>query len=198
METAIFQGAYPGETMRHEAILTRENTALVIIDFQEKLVPKIWKRDEILSNARLMIQAAFIYGIPILYTEHYPRGLGTTVPGIRDLLTEAEPCEKVVFSAFGSPKFTGSLEEKGIETLTVMGIESHICVSQTVHDAMNKGFRVHVISDAISSRTELNHWIGIGKMKEAGAVITSAETALYEIQYQAANPEFKELLKLVK
>ena len=84
------------------------------------------------------------------------------------------------------------------KTLVVMGIESHICVSQTVHDAIDRGYAVHVISDAISSRKELNHWIGIGKMKEAGAIISSAETALYEIQYQASNPEFKRLLKLVK
>lgn len=184
--------------MTHKAILSREKTALIVIDYQEKLAPRVWNYEMMLENAKLMIRAVPIYGIPILYTEHYPSGLGVTVPEIKELLSDHEPYEKVVFSAFGSEEFTRALEEKHISTLMVMGIESHICVSQTVHDAIDRGYKIHVISDAISSRIELNHWVGIGKMKEAGAVISSTETALYEIQYQAANPEFKELLKLVK
>jgi len=184
--------------MTHPAILSRENAALVIIDYQEKLVPKVWRSREITENARLMIQAAPIYGIPMVYTEHYPRGLGRTVGEIKELLPGIEPFEKVVFSAFGSRELCDWLKEKGIRTLIIMGIESHICVSQTVHDAIERGYKVHVISDAISSREELNHWVGIGKMKEAGAVISSTETALYEIQYRAANPEFMDLLRLVK
>ena len=182
--------------MTHSAILTRDDAALVIIDFQEKLAPMVWKWDEVRENARLMIQAVGIYDIPVFYTEHYPKGLGGTVPEIEELLPGVEPYDKVVFSAFGSEKFAEELQNSGTQTLIIMGIESHICVSQTVHDALNRGYAVHVISDAISSRKELNHWIG--KMKEAGAVMSSAETALYEIQYQAANPEFKQLLKLVK
>lgn len=184
--------------MTHPAILSRERAALVIIDFQEKLVPMVWKPEDVLENARLMIRGMPIYGIPILYTEHYPKGLGRTVPEIKALLPDVEPFEKVVFSAFGSDEFGKALEEQGIRTLIVMGIESHICVSQTVHDAIEKGYGVHVIGDAISSRKELNHWVGIGKMKEAGAVISSTETALYEIQNRAANAEFKQLLDLVK
>lgn len=184
--------------MTHASILQRKNTALLIIDFQEKLVPMVWNRDPVIENARLMIQAMQIYDIPIIYTEHYPQGLGRTVPEILKLLEGMEPIKKVVFSAFGSELVRNVLKEMGIETIIIMGIESHICVSQTVHDALEEGYRVHVISDAVTSRAELNHWVGIGKMKEAGAVISSAETALYEIQYQAANPEFKELLKLVK
>lgn len=184
--------------MTHYAIVTRKGTVFVIIDYQEKLVPMVWRSEEITANARLLIEAAPIYGIPIIYTEHYPKGLGSTVPEIMDLLSNAERFEKVVFSAFGSKEFSKKLEELGATTLVVMGIESHICVSQTVHDAIDRGYAVHVISDAISSRKELNHWVGLGKMKEAGAVISSAETALYEIQYQAANTEFKQLLKLVK
>ena len=184
--------------MTHDAILSREGTILVIIDYQEKLVPMIWRSGEIIENARLMIKAAPIYGIPIIYTEHYPGGLGSTVPEIGELFTGADGFEKVVFSAFGSREFTNRLVELEAKTLVIIGIESHICVSQTVHDAIDHGYVVHVISDAISSRKELNHWIGVGKMKEAGAIISSAETALYEMQYQASNPEFKRLLKLVK
>jgi len=184
--------------MAHHAILSRKRTALVVIDFQDMLVPMVWNSEEVINNARLMIQAAPIYGIPIFFTEHYPKGLGTTVSEISEVLPDEKAFEKIVFSAFGSEGFVKALHDAQIETLMIVGIESHICVSQTVHEALRSGFGVHVISDAISSRKELNHWVGIGKMKEAGAVITSAETALYEIQYQAGNPEFKKLLKLVK
>jgi nicotinamidase-related amidase len=184
--------------MTHHAILSRKNSALVVIDYQDKLVPMVWRSNEILERARLMMQAAPIYNIPIFITEHYPRGLGKTVHEISEVLGDARAFEKVVFSAFGSDEFTQALKQSKVETLVITGIESHICVSQTVHDAIQRGYGVHVISDAISSRNELDHWVGIGKMKEAGAVITSSETALYEIQKQAGNSEFKELLKLVK
>jgi len=184
--------------MSHPAILTREKAALIIIDFQGKLVSMVWNRDEVIKNARLMIQAIGIYDIPIFLTEHYPRGLGTTVPEIKDLIPEVGPYEKVVFSAFGSDEFTNALKEQEIETLIIMGIESHICVNQTVHDAIDRGFMVHVISDAVSSRAQHNHEVGIQKMKMSGAFISSTEMALYELQYQAANQEFKQLLKLVK
>ncbi len=184
--------------MPHPAILTRENAALAIIDFQEKLVPMVWKKDEVLKNAGLMIKAAGIYGIPILMTEHYPRGLGVTVPEVKELLPGTRPFEKVIFSAFGSNEFHETLTEMGIETLIIIGIESHICVNQTAHDALELGFKVHIISDAVSSRTERDHWVGIEKMRTSGAIISSTETALYELQYRADTPEFKELLRLVK
>ncbi len=184
--------------MTHHAILSRNHTALVVIDYQEKLVPMLWRSSEIIERARLVIRAAPIYEIPIVITEHYPKGLGRTVPEISDALGDAHPFEKVVFSAFGSNEFSHALKKLEVDTLMVMGIESHICVSQTVHDAIDRGYGVHVISDAISSRSELDHWVGIGKMKEAGAVMTTAETALYEIQNRAGNTEFRELLKLVK
>lgn len=182
----------------HPAILSREKAALVVIDFQEKLVPSIWKKDEIIRNTQLMIQAAALYNIPIILTEHYPKGLGKTIPGIMEVLPEYNPCEKVVFSAFHAEDFGFALNKMEIETLILTGIESHICVSQTAHEALEEGFWVHVISDAVSSRTEANHNVGIEKMRGSGVVISSTEMALYEIQKRAANDEFKELLKLVK
>ncbi len=184
--------------MTHSSILRKDGAGLVIIDFQEKLVPLVSRKEETLKNAATMIEAARIYEIPIIFTEHYPKGLGKTVPEIADHLSGALPVEKVVFSAFGAPEFVKRLDELRVRTLIIAGIETHICVNQTVHDALEMGYRVHVLSDAVSARTGNNHEIGIEKMRQSGAVISSTEMALYELQYRADTPEFKRLLKLVK
>ena len=184
--------------MTHSSVLRKEGTALVVIDFQEKLVPFVSKRDETLKNAATMLQAARIYNIPIVLTEHYPKGLGRTVPEISAHIPGIQPIEKVVFSAFGAPEFVKRLEELRIRTLIVEGIETHICINQTVHDALEMGYGVHVISDAVSSRAEHNYHVGIEKMRQSGAVISSTEMALYELQHRADVPEFKDLLKLIK
>ncbi len=182
----------------HPAILRKENTALVIVDVQEKLLPYVQKKDEVVANIQMLIKFAHIMHIPVILTEHYPKGLGVTVPEIKEVLEKYEPKEKVIFSCYGSLDFTEKLKELGIKRFMIAGIESHICVQQTTLDAMNAGYEVHVISDAISSRTKHNYKIGIKKMKHFGAIISSTEMAMYEIMERADTPEFKEVLKLVK
>lgn len=184
--------------MTHKAILEPEGCALVVIDLQEKLVPMVRGSTGMTLQATMMLKGAAIYDIPVIYTEHYPKGLGRTIPGIREFLSEARGYEKVVFSAFGSTEFRTALEELGARTLIIMGIESHICVSQTVHDARDLGYAVHVPEDAISSRRGSDHLVGLQKMRDAGAVITSVETALYEMQYRAGDARFRQLLGVVK
>jgi nicotinamidase-related amidase len=134
----------------------------------------------------------------VILTEHYPKGLGVTVPEIKKVLSEYEPKEKVIFSCWGSLGFKDKLKELGVKTLMIAGIESHICVQQTTLDAINSGYEVHVISDAVSSRTQRNLDIGIEKMRQFNAVISSTEMAMYEIMERADTKEFKEVLKLVK
>lgn len=182
----------------HPAILRKENTALVIVDVQEKLLPYVQKKDEVVANIQMLIRFAHIMDIPVILTEHYPKGLGVTVPEINEVLEKYEPKEKVIFSCYGSLDFTEKLEELGIKRFMIAGIESHICVQQTTLDAMNQGYEVHVISDAISSRTLKNHHVGLEKMRQFGAVISSTEMAMYEIMERADTSEFKEVLKLVK
>ncbi len=182
----------------HPAILTKENTVLVIVDVQEKLLPYVKDKEVVVENLRMLIRFADIMDLSILLTEHYPKGLGRTVPEIKEVLKEYEPMEKVIFSCFGSEAFRSRLKELGVKTLMMAGIESHICVEQTTLDAMNAGYDVHVIADAISSRTPRNLEIGIEKMRQFGAVISSTEMAMYEIMERADTKEFKEVLKLVK
>ncbi len=182
----------------HPAILKKENTALVVVDVQEKLLPFVIGKEEIVSNIQMLINFVHIMDIPVILTEHYPKGLGVTVPEIKEALEEYEPKEKVIFSCYGSLGFTKKLEELGVKRFMIVGIESHICVQQTTLDAMNSGYEVHVISDAVSSRTQRNLDIGLQKMRQFGAVISSTEMAMYEIMERADTEEFKEVLKLVK
>lgn len=171
---------------------------MVVVDVQEKLLPYVIGKDEVLGNIQMLIKFAHIMDIPVILTEHYPKGLGVTVSEIKEVLSEYEPKEKVIFSCYGSLGFTEKLKELGIKTLMIAGIESHICVQQTTLDAINCGYEVHVISDAVSSRTQRNLDIGIEKMRQFNAVISSTEMAMYEIMERADTKEFKEVLKLVK
>ena len=128
----------------HPAILKKENTALIVVDVQEKLLPYVTGKDEVVKNLRMLIKFADIMGIPKILTEHYPKGLGRTVPEIKEALTNYEPKEKVIFSCFGSQEFKDKLEELGIKTLMLAGIESHILPLK----AQNASFRTssHLLS----------------------------------------------------
>jgi nicotinamidase-related amidase len=182
----------------HPAILTKDDTALIIVDVQEKLLPYVTDKEEVVKNLKMLIRFAYIMGIPIILTEHYPKGLGRTVPEIKEVLKNYESFEKVIFSCFGSEEFKSKLKELEIKTLMLAGIESHICVQQTALDALNAGYKVHIIADAISSRTLRNLKVGIEKVRQFGGVISSTEMAMYEIMERADTMEFKEVLKLVK
>ncbi|UCG71235.1 MAG: hydrolase [Thermoplasmata archaeon] len=182
----------------HPAILTKENTALVVVDVQEKLLPYVVDKEKVVDNIKMMIKFAHIMDIPVILTEHYPKGLGTTVTEINEVLKEYSPKKKVIFSCFGSPGFSKKIKELDVKRIMICGIESHICVEQTTLDAMDSGYEVHVIADAISSRTRMNRDFGIDKMRQFGAIISSTEMAMYEIMERADTEEFKEVLKLVK
>jgi nicotinamidase-related amidase len=189
---------HDNQLKHHPAILSKENTALVVVDVQEKLLPYVIGKDEVLGNIQMLIKFAHIMDIPVILTEHYPKGLGFTVPQIKEVLSEYKPKEKVIFSCWGSLGFKEKLKELGVKRLMIAGIESHICVQQTTLDAINSGYEVHVISDAVSSRTQRNLDIGLEKMRQLGAIISSTEMAMYEIMERADTKEFKEVLKLVR
>ncbi len=182
----------------HPGILTKEKSALVIVDVQEKLLPYVVNKERVVDNIQMLIKFADIMSIPIILTEHYPKGLGKTVPEIAEVLKNHTPFTKVIFSCCGAEGFISGLRELGVSRIMIAGIESHICVEQTTLDLMYSGFEVHVIADAISSRTTENKNIGIEKMRQFKAVISSTEMAMYEIMERADTKEFKEVLKLVK
>jgi nicotinamidase-related amidase len=180
--------------------LNAEECALLVIDIQEKLLPPIFQKEQMVRNAQLLIRAAEILKIPALVTTQYSRGLGATVPEIASLLTDINPIDKTPFSCFGSEMFCAALKRVpgNRNTLLLCGMESHICVTQTALAALRDGYLVHVASDAVSSRTEWNWKIGLDRMRDAGAVISSTEMMIYELMRASSSAAFKELLPFLK
>ena len=174
--------------------------ALLVIDIQEKLLPPIFHKEDLVRNAQLLIRAAGILKIPALISTQYAKGLGGTVPGVASLLAGTEEIDKTLFSCFGSELFCGALKRLPGQrnTLLLCGMESHICVMQTALGALREGYLVHVASDAVSSRTEWNWKIGLERMRAAGAVISSTEMMIYELMRSSSSAAFKELLPHLK
>jgi nicotinamidase-related amidase len=180
--------------------LEAEQCALVVIDIQQKLLPPIFDKEQLVRNAQLLIRAAGILKIPTLVSTQYAKGLGATVPEIADLLEGTEAIDKTLFSCFGSDAFCSLLKRMPGQrnTLLLCGMESHICVAQTALAALREGYLVHVASDAVSSRTESNWKIGLQRMGAAGAVISSTEMIIYELMRASSSLAFKELLPHLK
>jgi nicotinamidase-related amidase len=175
-------------------VLQRDRSAFVIVDIQERFRPAVREFDRVASGAAVLARAAGILGIPLVASEQYPKGLGRTVPEVEEHLGEVRPIEKTVFSAARADGF----DLQGRDQAVLCGIESHVCVSQTAHDLLDAGVEVHVARDAVTSRTEENRELGIHKMEAAGAVVTSVETALFELLGEAKGEEFKAVQGLIK
>jgi len=178
--------------------LTKEDTAVAVIDVQEKLVVAMDEDvyDDMLSNTVKLVKGARVLGLPVIATQQYTRGLGATV---KELAEDIEGhVEKVTFSCCGEPSFNEQLKAKGIKNIVITGMETHVCVLQTVLDLLDAGYNVHVAADAVCSRSEFNWQIALDMMEKAGAVITCAESVLFMLLGQAGTPEFKEISKLVK
>src|SRR5580693_2528404 len=180
--------------------LESDQCALIVVDIQEKLLPPIFQKDQLVSNSKLLIRAAGVLKFPALVSTQYAKGLGQTVPEIAALLPETEAIDKDRFSCFGSDAFCTLLRRLPGKrnTLLLCGMESHICVMQTALAALREGYLVHVASDAVSSRTEWNWKIGLARMRAAGAVISSTEMMIYELMRSSSSAAFKELLPHLK
>ena len=180
--------------------LEAEQCALVVIDIQEKLLPPIFQKEQLVRNSQLLIRAAGILKIPALVSTQYAKGLGRTVPEIASLLSGIDGIDKTFFSCFGSELFCSVLKRLPGQrtTLLLCGMESHICVTQTAMGALREGYLVHVASDAVSSRTEWNWKIGLDRMRAAGAVISSTEMMIYELMRSSSSAAFRELLPHLK
>ena len=180
--------------------LEAEQCALIVIDIQEKLLPPIFQKEQLVKNSQLLIRLAGILKIPTLMTTQYAKGLGGAVPEIASLLPETQAIDKQMFSCFGSDVFCSMLKRlPGNRTTALLcGMESHICVAQTALAALREGYLVHVASDAVSSRSEWNWKIGLERMQAAGAVISSTEMMIYELLRSSGAPAFKEILPHLK
>lgn len=174
--------------------LDRERAALVVIDVQEAFAKAVEGFDAVAAQTAILVRGARVLRLPVLVTEQYPRGLGDTVEPVREALGEdVERLPKTVFSAVRAEGF----DLQGRDQALVCGIETHVCVNQTVHDLLAGGVEVHVAIDAVGSRTAANRDLGLRKMENSGVILTSAETALFELLGEAGTDEFKTIQKLV-
>jgi nicotinamidase-related amidase len=174
--------------------LDPRRAALVVIDVQEGFRKAVPRFDQVARASAALVKGANAVGIPIVLTEQYPKGLGNTVPEIADQLPQSlAPIEKVCFSA---PEAEG-FDLAGRDQALVCGIEAHVCVNQTTLDLLDEGVEVHVVRDAVGSRFDEDCEVGLTRAERAGAVITSVETALFELVGRAGTDEFKHVQKVV-
>jgi nicotinamidase-related amidase len=174
--------------------LDPERAALVVIDVQEGFRKAVPSFDQVARATAALVKGAKAVGIPIVLTEQYPKGLGKTASEVANELPEGvAPIEKVCFSA---PEAEG-FDLGGRDQALVCGIEAHVCVNQTTLDLLEEGIEVHVTRDAVGSRTGENREVGLAKAERAGAVITSVETALFELVGRAGTDEFKQVQRAV-
>jgi len=184
--------------MGDKFFLDREDTLLIVIDFQEKLTAKMKHREKIMDNIKRLIKASKILDLPLILTEQYPKGIGPTEKEVIDELPEYRPLEKIYCSCYRDEGFFGELSKAGRKSLLLCGIETHVCVLQTALDSIKGGYNVHVVSDAVGSREKFNWKTGIELMRDAGAVITSTEIVLFQLLKKSGTKEFKEMLKHIK
>jgi len=178
-------------------IAQREHTALLVIDVQERLMPVIHQKEKVFDNVNKLIKGAEILGLETIITEQYPKGLGNTCEEIQ-LPESPNIIEKVCFSSMLSELVSEQLKLTNIKSLILCGVESHICVLKTALDALKDGYEVHVVADAVSSRTPENNQLAIERMRQAGAFITSVEMILFMLMDEAGTDEFKAISKLIK
>jgi nicotinamidase-related amidase len=179
-------------------MLDAKKCCLVLIDVQEKLLRVMQNPDGVVKHCGILIQIARAFNVPILWCQQYPEALGLTVVPLAELLKGLSPMDKLSFSCCGAPDFVRRLEALGVEAAVLCGIESHVCVFQTAMDLLRQGLKVHVIADAISSRTEENKQIGLARMTAGGVIINSTEMVLFELLRTAEHPKFKELAALIR
>lgn len=179
--------------------LSVENCLLLVVDVQEKIFATMRRRDETERNIVRLIKGAKVFQVPVVWTEQYPGGLGKTIPGIRDALKgEYRPLEKRAFSCCGDREIYREIESHGKKQILLCGIEAHVCVYQTAADLLEKGFEVHVVTDAVTSREEANRRLALDKMDGMGANLTSVEMALFELQGIARGDTFKSIAGIIK
>lgn len=179
-------------------MLKRETAILVVVDVQGKLARLMHDRDELFANLARIIAGCKLLEIPIIWVEQLPDKLGPTVPAVAELLADQKPITKASFSCCADPEFIRTLESAGRHQVMIAGIETHICVYQTAFDLTALGYDVQVVVDAVSSRTPVNKTIGLSKAQEAGARLTSVETALFEMLRVARGDLFRQMVKIVK
>lgn len=181
------------------SILNENESLLLIIDVQEKLLNAVFNKETLEKKAEIMAKTAKILNIPVIITEQYPKGLGTTIPSIKNVFGESfQAYEKSAFSALDEENIFDAIKASDKHQIVVFGIETHICINQTVNTLIELGYDVSIISDACGSRSKFEHDAGVDRMREDGAHILTTEIALFEFLKTSKHPKFKEIQELIK
>ncbi len=176
-----------------------ENCVLIVVDIQEAFRTVIPDFEQIAKRSSIAVKGFQILGLPIIVTEQYPKGLGLTASEINSLLNDDFSfIEKNTFSSYGEPAFVEALQQLHASQVLVCGLETHICVNQTVLDLLNNNYDVHILSDCIASRNEIDKQTGIAKMIKNGANLSTVEMAFFEILKNSKHKNFRDIQKLIK
>lgn len=185
--------------------VSRDNAVLVVIDIQDRLASVMADKDRVVDRTTLISSAMATTACPIIMTRQYPKGLGDVIDPVGTHLeavcadgATVDVVDKVAFDCFSEPEFTTVVKKLGRSQLVIVGMETHICVTQTALSGIANGFDVHVVADGCCSRDRYNHEVALDRLRQAGAVVTTAESVAYELVAVAGTPEFKRLLAAVK
>jgi nicotinamidase-related amidase len=186
--------------MRDGVRLDRRRTALVVVDVQERLFRAMdaEQREGMVHNLKILATAARRLAVPLIVTEQYPKGLGHTLPEVREALGAVEPLAKVAFSCVAVEGFAERLRGLGVQAVVLAGIETHVCVLMTAFDLSAEGFTVHVPADATVSRTR-THWeYGLALLRDEGVVVTTTETVVFQLLRRSDTDDFRALAPILK
>jgi hypothetical protein len=175
----------------------REDAIVVVIDVQQRLLPVIDGHEDVCRGVEKLLEGMAILGVPSLVTEQYPDALGGTVASVKSLI-EANPIPKLSFSCCGVEEFNNTLKASRRRHVVVVGVETHVCVYQTVRDLLDYGYEVSVVTDAVGSRTSVNKEAALNRMQALGANLVTTEMILFDFLERAEGPDFKAVLKVVK
>ena len=178
--------------------MNQKDTVVVSIDFQERLVPAMVDSKPMIDKAVKLLKGANILGIPVLFTQQYTRGLGDTVPEIKDVCPEFSYIEKQSFSLAGAKEFCDRLDKLKPKNIIIIGIEMHICVLQSALDLLDEGFNVFVAADCVSSRKRFDKEVALGRLQAKGVELLTVEAALFQLLGSMENPDFRKISKLIK
>ncbi len=187
--------------------LNIDDCLLVLIDFQERLMPSIYENENIEDSVCKLVRGCRFLGVPIITTQQYTKGLGETVPSILKSLNEPLEetstldmpiIEKVTFSCMMNDEFAATVQKTGRKTVILTGVESHICVSQTALDLINNGYEVILVNDCVSSRKKEDKEISLRRLGKCGAIVSTYESVLFELTGSAKHPQFRNISKIVK
>ena len=179
-------------------LMDRKDTAAVLVDYQTRLAPEMFEAKRTEEALIKVVKGLRALDVPIVVTTQYAKGLGHTTPELAEVLGDFEEIDKITFSCMGCEEFREKLEKTGKKTILLLGIESHCCVEQTCLELLDAGYKVYLAADCCSSRKETDYVYSVKRMGDQGAVITTAEAALFELLYSAKAPEFKAVSNIVK